>query len=176
MSPALLASLSDRLDRIGAATGRVVAWLGLALVLVTFLVVILRYLLDTGSIALQESALYLHATLFMLGAAWTLKIDGHVRVDVLYRHFSARGKAAVDLFGSLVFLLPTCGFLMWISLDYVEAAWRVHEASPEAGGLPFVYLLKTLIPVTALLLIVQGISQLLRSLGELLQPVDVSDG
>ncbi len=142
----------------------------------TFLVVLLRYLFNSGSIAMQESALYLHATLFMLGAAWTLKIDGHVRVDVLYRHFNARGKAAADLFGTLVFLLPTCGFLLWISLDYVEAAWRVHEASPEAGGLPFVYLLKTLIPVTALLLIVQGISQLLRHLGELLQPSDLPRG
>jgi len=176
MSPALLLSLSGRLDRISTAIGHSVAWLSLALVLVTFLVVMLRYLFDTGSIALQESALYLHATLFMLGAAWTLKIDGHVRVDVLYRHFSARGKAVADLFGTLVFLLPTCGFLLWISLDYVEAAWRVREASPEAGGLPLVYLLKTLIPVTALLLIVQGIGQILLRLSELLQPVDPSNG
>ncbi len=176
MSPASLLSLSGRLDRISAAIGHSVAWLSLALVLVTFLVVILRYLFDTGSIALQESALYLHATLFMLGAAWTLKIDGHVRVDVLYRRFSARGRAVADLFGTLVFLLPTCGFLLWISLDYVEAAWRVREASPEAGGLPFVYLLKTLIPVTALLLIVQGISQILLRLSELLQPVDPHNG
>jgi TRAP-type mannitol/chloroaromatic compound transport system permease small subunit len=176
MSSATLLSLSDRLDRISTAIGRATAWLGLALVLVTFLVVLLRYLFNSGSIAMQESALYLHATLFMLGAAWTLKIDGHVRVDVLYRHFSTRGKAAADLLGTLVFLLPTCAFLLWISLDYVEAAWRVHESSPEAGGLPFVYLLKTLIPLTALLLIVQGISQLLRRLGELLQPAEPPHG
>ena len=171
-----LLSLSDRLDRISTVIGLNVAWLGLGLVLVTFLVVIVRYLFDSGSIALQESALYLHATLFMLGAAWTLKIDGHVRVDVFYRHFSARGKAIADLVGTLIFLLPTCGFLLWISQDYVDAAWRVREASPEAGGLPFVYLLKTLIPITALLLILQGISQLLRRLGELLQPVGSSRG
>ncbi|TCK16945.1 TRAP-type mannitol/chloroaromatic compound transport system permease small subunit [Thiogranum longum] len=176
MSASVLLSLSDRLDRISTTLGRATAWLGLALVLVTFMVVVLRYLLDSGSIAMQESALYLHATLFMLGAAWTLKIDGHVRVDVLYRHFSARGKAAADLFGTLVFLLPTCTFLLWISLDYVEAAWRVREASPEAGGLPFVYLLKTLIPATGFLLIVQGISQLLRRLGELLQPGELPHG
>ncbi len=143
--------------------------------LVTFLVVVIRYLFDSGSIAMQESALYLHATLFMLGAAWTLKIDGHVRVDVLYRHFGSRGRAAADLFGTLVFLLPTCGFLLWVSLDYVAAAWRVYEGSPEAGGLPFVYLLKTLIPVTAGLLIVQGISQLLRCISELMPPVERPD-
>jgi len=176
MSSASLLSLSDRLDRVSTTIGRNVAWLGLGLVLVTFVVVIVRYLFDSGSIALQESALYLHATLFMLGAAWTLKIDGHVRVDVLYRHFSARGKATADLFGTLIFLLPTCGFLLWISQDYVAAAWRVREASPEAGGLPFVYLLKTLIPVTVLLLILQGISQLLRRLGELLLPAGSSHG
>lgn len=176
MSATTLVALSDRLDRISTGLGRATAWLGLALVLVTFMVVVLRYLLDSGSIAMQESALYLHATLFMLGAAWTLKMDGHVRVDVLYRHFSARGKALADLFGTLVFLLPTCLFLLWISLDYVEAAWRVHEGSPEAGGLPFVYLLKTLIPVTALLLILQGLSQLLRRVGELLQPVNPPHG
>jgi len=169
-----LVGLSDHLNRFSTVIGHGVAWLGLGLVLVTFLVVMQRYLFDSGSIALQESALYLHATLFMLGAAWTLKIDGHVRVDVLYRHFSTRGKAAADLFGTLVFLLPTCGVLLWISLDYVEAAWHVREASPEAGGLPFVYLLKTLIPATLLLLILQGISQLLRRLGELLQPADSS--
>ena len=176
MSPASLVSLSDRLDRVNAAIGRGAAWLGLGLVLVTFLVVVLRYLFDSGSIALQESALYLHASLFMLGAAWTLKIDGHVRVDVLYRHFSARGKALADLFGTLAFLLPTCIFLLWISLDYVDAAWRVREGSPEAGGLPFVYLLKTLIPATALLLILQGASQLLRRLAELLQPAESPHG
>ncbi len=176
MSPATLLSLSDRLDRISTNIGRASAWLALALVLVTFLVVVLRYQFDAGSIAMQESALYLHATLFMLGAAWTLKIDGHVRVDVLYRHFNNRGRAIADLLGTLVFLLPTCGFLLWVSLDYVEAAWRVREGSPEAGGLPFVYLLKTLIPVATLLLIVQGISQLLRRLGELLRPTDAADG
>ncbi len=169
MSPATLLALSDRLDRISTAIGRAGAWLALGLVLVTFLVVVLRYQFDTGSIALQEAALYLHAALFMLGAAWTLKLDGHVRVDVLYRHFGARGQAIADLFGTLAFLLPTCAFLLWISLDYVEAAWRVREGSPEAGGLPYVYLLKTLIPVASLLLAIQGLSQLLRRAGELAQ-------
>jgi len=176
MSPATLLSLSDRLDRISTGIGRTTAWLTLALVLVTFLVVVMRYQFDAGSIALQESALYLHAAAFMLGAAWTLKIDGHVRVDVLYRHFGNRGRAFADLIGTLLFLLPTCAFLLWVSLDYVEAAWRVREGSPEAGGLPFVYLLKTLIPAATLLLIAQGISQLLRRLGELLQAADGTDG
>ena len=142
-------------------------WLALALVLVTFAVVVLRYLFQFGSIAMQESILYLHASLFLLGAAYTLKRDGHVRVDIFYRGFTPRGKALVDLLGSLLLLLPVCSFLLWVSWDYVAGAWALREGSPEAGGLPFVYLLKTLIPLAAALLILQGVSQALASLGTL---------
>ena len=143
------------------------AWLALALVLVTFSVVVLRYLFEVGSIALQESILYLHASVFLLGAAYTLRVDGHVRVDIFYRHLSARGQAVVDLLGALLLLLPVCGFLLWISWDYAATAWSLREGSRETGGLPYVYLLKTLIPLAAFLLILQGISQMLASLAVL---------
>jgi TRAP-type mannitol/chloroaromatic compound transport system permease small subunit len=164
MSESTLKSISLRLDRIAELVGSAAAWLALALVLVTFAVVMLRYLFQLGWIAMQESILYLHASLFLLGAAYTLNRDGHVRVDILYRGFSARRKAMVDLLGSLFLLLPVCGFLLWTSWDYVATAWSIHEGSQEAGGLPYVYILKTLIPVAVLLLIVQGISQALYSL------------
>jgi len=117
---------------------------------------------------MQESILYLHAALFLLGAAYTLKRDGHVRVDIFYRGFTAKRKALIDLLGSLLLLLPVCSFLLWVSWDYVTAAWSIYEGSQEAGGLPYVYLLKTLIPVAVLLLILQGISQALSSLSILL--------
>jgi TRAP-type mannitol/chloroaromatic compound transport system permease small subunit len=164
MSQPTLKSLALRLERIAELVGSAAAWLALALVLVTFAVVMLRYLFQLGWIAMQESILYLHASLFLLGAAYTLNKDGHVRVDILYRGFSARRKAVVDLLGSLFLLLPVCGFLLWASWDYVATAWSIHEGSPEAGGLPYVYILKTLIPVAVILLIVQGISQALSSL------------
>ena len=164
MSASALKSLSERLDRIAELVGNTAAWLALALVLVTFTVVILRYLFQLGWIAMQESILYLHASLFLLGAAYTLKKDGHVRVDIFYRGFSAKGKALVDLLGSLLLLLPVCGFLLWTSWDYVTMAWSIYEGSQEAGGLPYVYLLKTLIPVAVVLLILQGIGQALISL------------
>jgi TRAP-type mannitol/chloroaromatic compound transport system permease small subunit len=164
MSQSTLKSLALRLERIAELVGSAAAWLALALVLVTFAVVMLRYLFQLGWIAMQESILYLHASLFLLGAAYTLNKDGHVRVDILYRGFSARRKAVVDLLGSLFLLLPVCGFLLWASWDYVATAWSIHEGSPEAGGLPYVYILKTLIPVAVILLIVQGISQALSSL------------
>ncbi len=163
-----LHTLSTRLDRLAETTGQASAWLTLLLVLVTFTVVVLRYVFQFGSIAMQESILYLHASVFMLGAAYTLKKDGHVRVDIFYRSFSAKHKALVNLLGSLFLLLPVCSFLLWASWGYVANAWSIHEGSGETGGLPYVYLLKTLIPLAAFLLILQGISQALASLGTLL--------
>ena len=163
-----LHTFSTRLDRLAETTGQASAWLTLLLVLVTFTVVVLRYVFQFGSIAMQESILYLHASVFMLGAAYTLRKDGHVRVDIFYRSFSAKHKALVNLLGSLFLLLPVCSFLLWASWGYVANAWSIHEASGETGGLPYVYLLKTLIPLAAFLLILQGISQALASLGTLL--------
>jgi len=139
-------------------------WLSLAMVIVTCLVVILRYVFDYSSIAMQETVMYLHASLFMLGAAYTWQQQGHVRVDVLYHKWPAAIKQRVDLLGTLFLLLPTCLFLLYISWDYVLMAWANGEKSHEAGGLPFVYLLKTLIVVLPILLLVQAVTNVLASL------------
>ena len=163
-------SLNRLLDSFAEWTGRLVSWLALLLVLVTFSVVVLRYGFNTGSISLQESILYLHASLFLLTGAYTLKQDAHVRVDIFYRGFSAENKAWVNLIGALFLLLPVCLFIGWISWDYVSAAWSLREGSRETGGLPYTYLLKTLIPLGIVLLALQGISQVLASLVILLDP------
>lgn len=168
MPSSRLHTFSTRLDRLAEITGQASAWLTLLLVLVTFTVVVLRYVFQFGSIAMQESIFYLHASVFMLGAAYTLRKDGHVRVDIFYRGFSAKRQALVNLLGSLFLLLPVCIFLLWSSWGYVATAWSIQEGSGEAGGLPYIYLLKTLIPLSALLLILQGISQALAGLGTLL--------
>ncbi len=160
----LLQAIADTLDRIAETTGRIIAWLTLAMVLTTATIVMLRYLFNSGSIALQESVSYMHATVFMLGAAYTLKHDGHVRVDIIYQKLSARGRAWIDLLGTLLLLFPVCLFMLYTSMDYVTAAWTIHEGSREAGGLDGVYLLKSAIPVMALLLLLQGCSLLLRNL------------
>ncbi len=149
-------------------TGEAIAWLTLAMVFTTFAVVVLRYGLEIGSIALQESVLYMHGCVFLLGAAYTLQLDGHVRVDILYRHMSERQRAVVDLLGTLLFLLPMCGFIAWIGWDYVLQAWRIREGSGEAGGLAYVYVLKTLLPVCTVLLALQGVAEALRAIGRLL--------
>jgi TRAP-type mannitol/chloroaromatic compound transport system permease small subunit len=133
------------------------------MVLVTFLVVVLRYGFDQGSIALQESVTYMHAMLFMLAAAYTLQRDGHVRVDIFYQGFSRRGRAWVDLLGTLVLLIPVCLFILASSWGYVTESWAVHEGSREAGGLPYVYWLKTLMVLMPLLLLLQGVVWLLRN-------------
>jgi TRAP-type mannitol/chloroaromatic compound transport system permease small subunit len=160
---ARLQYLADRLDQVAELTGRCIAWLTLATVLTAVSVVMLRYLFSSGSIALQEAVTYLHAAVFMLAAAYTLKHDGHVRVDIIYQKLSARGRAWVDLLGTLLLLFPVCLFMLFSSLDYVAAAWAIQEGSREAGGLDGVYLLKTAIPVSAMLLMLQGCAMLMRN-------------
>ncbi len=158
-----LLTLADFIDRVINWLGQWVAWLTLATVLVTFLVVVLRYVFETGSLALQESTSYLHACVFMLGAAYTLQHDAHVRVDIVYHKLSARQQAGIEIFGILMLLMPVCFFMLTVSYDYVAAAWSVMEGSQEAGGLDAVFILKTMIPVMAGLLILQGISLLIRN-------------
>jgi TRAP-type mannitol/chloroaromatic compound transport system permease small subunit len=156
------------IDELSEHTGRVIAWLTLGTVLLTFTVVVLRYGFDAGSIAMQEAVSYLHAGVFMLGAAYTLKHDGHVRVDIVYRRLSARGQALVNLLGTLLLLLPVCLYIMTSSWDYVAISWNLREGSQEAGGLNAVFLLKTAIPVMAVLLMLQGIAIAIHSLLQLL--------
>lgn len=155
---------ADRIDRLNAAIGRSVAWLCLFVVVVQFTVVVLRYVFGLGSIWLSESIIYGHATLFMLAAAWTLHEGGHVRVDVVFAELGPRKKALIDLGGSLLLLLPFMLVLGWFALPYVARSWSILETSPETSGIPAVFLLKTLIPLFALLMAMQGVAQAIRAL------------
>ncbi len=153
----------DIVDRFTESFGRLLAWLVLLMMLAMAAVVVLRYGLQMGSIALQESITYMHACLFMLGLAYTLKHNGHVRVDIFYQHFSARQRAWVNSLGGIIFLLPLCLFILGISWDFVVQSWTVREVSAEPGGIPAVFLLKTLLPVMAINLSIQGLTEVLRS-------------
>jgi len=166
----MLSRIIDKLEKFIDWSGRTVSWLTLALVLDTFLVVVLRYVFDSGSIAMQESITYIHATVFLVGMAYTLQLDGHVRVDIFYTHFSAKGKAWVDLFGACCFLLPFMLFISWISWEYIAASWSVHEGSREAGGLPGVFLLKSMILVMTTLLTLQALVQIYHAIQTIRQP------
>jgi len=154
------------IDRISIATGNAAAWLTLAMVVDTFLIVVLRYIFDFGAIWMQESLTWMHAAVFMLGAAYTLQDDGHVRVDIFYREMSDRHKAWVDLIGVLIFLFPLCGFFLYQSYSYVAAAWQFGEVSINAGGLPYpaVPLLKSILILMPVAVMLQGLSMLLRSI------------
>jgi len=163
MSPSHLDLIADRIDRLSAAVGRAVTWCLLFMVLAEFALVLMRYVLGVGSIWLQESVVYAHAALFMLAAAWTLSLDGHVRVDIFYADAAPRAKAVIDLCGALLLLLPFAVALVVLSLPYVARSWAILEASRETSGLPEVFLLKTLIPLFAALLALQGIAQALRA-------------
>jgi len=159
-----VAALVRWLDCFSEWTGRTVAWMTLLMVLGTFVVVVQRYVFNQGNTALQESIIYMHSLVFLLGAAYTLKHDGHVRVDIIYRPLGEKGKAWINLFGTLFLLLPVCIFIFWMSWDYVASSWSIKEASQESGGLAYRYLLKTALLVMPAMMILQGLAELLRSL------------
>ena len=165
---AMLLTIASKLVRIidsfTEMLGKMISWLTLLMVLLTFTIVVLRYGFNLGWIAMQESVLYFHGIVFMLGAAYTLKHDGHVRVDIFYQKFSLIQKAWVNLIGGLVLLMPVCFFIFFISINYVLAAWQIMERSSEAGGLPLVYLNKTLILTLAVTMVFQGLAEVLRNL------------
>lgn len=159
-----LASLARIIDAVNERVGRTIAWAALAMVLVQFTVVVLRYVFGFGSILMQESVIYLHAVLFMIGAGYTLLHDGHVRLDIFYRDASIRTKALVDLWGSIGLLIPVTVLIWWFSWPYVAGSWKVLEGSKETSGIHAVFLLKTVILVFAALMFAQGISLLVRSI------------
>jgi len=155
-------NLISRIDAISERSGKLVAYLSV-LMLVLMVGVVLVHGLKLNSNGLQESVIYLHSAIFLLGAAFTLKSDGHVRVDIFYRRFSEKTKAWVNSLGHIVFLLPFCVFMFFISWNLVSTSWRVMEISTEPGGIPAVFILKTLIPLGALTLGLQSIAEILRN-------------
>ena len=157
--------------RLAAAIEAPIRWVGalcglctLAVVVLTFGLVVLRYGFDTGSIATQELVLHLNPTPFLLGGAYALLRDAHVRVDILQQRWPPRTQRRAELAGLALLLLPFCAVLFWASLDYVAASWSLREGSREAGGLPGLYLVKSLIPAAAVLLALAGLARALRLL------------
>ena len=160
----MLEKLAAEIDRAINALGRTSAWLTLAMVLLMALIVVMRYLFRSGSISMQELVIYLNAMIFVFGAAYTLKEQGHVRVDIFYRNLSPQRQALVDLLGYVLFLFPSALFIFYVSWDYVAISWQIREGSAETSGLPFVYLLKSAILILPALLLVQGVSEICKSL------------
>ncbi|MGW8269004.1 MAG: TRAP transporter small permease subunit [Burkholderiales bacterium] len=159
-----LKRIANAIDLINDWIGRTLAWLTLGMVLVTFVVVLMRYVFGLGSTIMQESVVYMHATVFMVVAGYALVHNGHVRCDIFYGAASPRSKAIIDIIGTVIFLIPVCILVFWVSWPYAKASWAVLEGSPEGRmGIPAVFLLKTLILVFAGVLSLQAISLILQS-------------
>ncbi len=159
----VLHTIVRNIDVFTDYSGRILAWLCLFMASLTALIVLLRYGFSIGSIGAQETVIYMHGALFMLGASYTLKCGGHVRVDIFYQKFSVRTQAWINALGGIVFLLPLCVFIFGVSWNYVMVSWAIREVSPEPGGIPAVFLLKSLIPLMAVMLFCQGVAEVLRS-------------
>jgi TRAP-type mannitol/chloroaromatic compound transport system permease small subunit len=157
-----VSSVSCIIDTINKKIGEWVSYFTFLMAAITFTVVVLRYGFNLGWIAMQESVVYLHAAVFLLGSAYTLQHDGHVRVDVFYRGFSRKRKALVNLIGTLFLLLPMMVFITAVSWHYVFESWQTLEGSMESGGLPFLYVLKSFILLFSLTMFFQGVSEALK--------------
>ncbi|MBE8182452.1 MAG: TRAP transporter small permease subunit [Candidatus Portiera sp.] len=157
-----ISTICRYLEAINFNLGRTVAWLSLAMALIVFIVVVARYGFDSGSIKGQEAVIYMHAMLFMLCGAYCFQQGMHVRIDVFYAKMSPQRQTLVDILGTLLLLLPSCIFIFYISLDYVGASWSYRESSTEPGGLPYLYLLKTLLLLMPAVIFLQGITDLWR--------------
>lgn len=149
------------IEQLSEFTGKCVAWLALAMVVLMFSVVVLRYVFDLGWIGLQQSVTYLYGVFFLLGIAYTQKHNGHVRVDILYQQYPPKWQAIIDLVGTFVLLLPMCVFIFWVSWGFVALSWQSLESSDAAGGLPGIFILKSFLLLMPVLLALQGLAQAL---------------
>jgi len=155
--------LADKIDRWQERFGRGVSWLSLAMVVIVFADVISRYVFRVTSGAMQELEWYLFGTLYLLAAGYTLLHDEHVRVDILSSKLSPRRRAALDFVLFWVFFFPSCLLVIYTAWPFVKSAWSVWEGSPDPGGLPLRWLLKSMIIVGFVLLLLQGVSQTIKS-------------
>ena len=162
----MMLGIATAIDRMNAAVARVVKWLALVMVLVQFCIVIGRYVFGYNSIAAKESVLYMHATLFMLGAGYTLLVDKHVRVDVFYAKVSDASRRQIDIFGHVFLLIPSMLTLLYWSWPSVRNSWKILEGPISVGGIEAVFLLKSLIPAFCILILLQSVSLLVRLLHE----------
>ncbi|MBD3811025.1 MAG: TRAP transporter small permease subunit [Betaproteobacteria bacterium] len=162
-----LLALARAIDALTERIGRLVIWLVLVATLISAGNALARYLLGESSNAWLEIQWYLFGAMFLLAAGYTLKHNGHVRIDILYNRLSLRGQAWIDLAGGLLFLLPMAGLLMWLAWPMFHEAWVTHEMSPDAGGLVR-WPVKLLLPVGFALLALQGIAEIIKRIGVLL--------
>ncbi len=160
----LIIKLVAAIDQFSEITGRLVSWLTLFLVIFVTLNVTLRYAFNISFVFMEQLQWHLYALIFLLGASYTLRYNGHVRVDVIYQRLGKRMRAFINVLGCVFFLFPGCYLVIKTSIPFVESSWAMREGSADPGGLPARYLLKAVIPLAFTLLAVQGVSMFLKNL------------
>ena len=164
----ILKTLCRLIDTLNEWIGRGVAWVTLALVVVIFIDVVMRYLFNTSFVFTQELEWHLFAFIFLIGAGYTLLHDGHVRVDIIYQRLGLKGQAWINLLGVIFFLIPGCLMVMSTSWKFVVNSFMIMEGSPDPGGIPFRFIVKGCIPAGFFLLFIQGLSLAMHSLMQIL--------
>ncbi len=162
-------------DNFSDNLGYGVGWFTTLMVVVVFVNVLFRYVLGQSFLALQDLSWYVFGVIFMVGAAYTLRHDRHVRVDVVYVNLSPKAKVWVNLIGSLFFLVPLCILGIWVSWGFVERSWTLQETSPDAGGLDARYLAKAMMPVGFILIMIQGFSLFFKSILQLMGRMPIEE-
>jgi TRAP-type mannitol/chloroaromatic compound transport system permease small subunit len=163
-----LEKTADLIDKFNEIVGRFVSWIVVLLVLVVFGDVVMRYAFNTSFVFTQELEWHLFGFIFLMGAGYTLLNDQHVRVDVVYQRLTLRAQAWINVLGCLFFLFPGVVLLIYISLVFALESFRFMEGSPDPGGIPFRFIIKSCMPLGFLFFFVQGISMLIRNLGIIL--------
>jgi TRAP-type mannitol/chloroaromatic compound transport system permease small subunit len=151
------------LKKIISKTGKISSWFSLALVLLISTDVLLRYVFNFSTASLYEMEWHLFAIIFLLASPYTLQKNKHVRVDVFYNNFSKRTKNIIDLIGNIIFLIPFSFIIFYTSLPFVEDSYSILESSPDPGGLPYRFIIKSIIPIAFFLLMIQGILNTIKN-------------
>lgn len=155
----ILEKFVNFVDGLSDKIGHLVGWITTLMVLIVFYDTVMRYAFNKGNVALQELEWHLFAIIFLIGAAYTLKESGHVRVDILYVNLSKKTQAWIDFLGVFVLLIPFSVMVILSTKGFIMNSWAIREISPDPGGLPARYILKAMIPLGFSLLIVQGLSE-----------------
>ncbi len=171
-----LRKFEQTIHRLSGAFGWLAGWLCVAMIGVVFIDVIARYVFASGSIAMQEMEWHLFAAVFLLGAAYTMRENANVRVDIFYGRMGPRKKAVVDILGTLLFVIPMCSLILYSSYDFVAYSYQIQEVSPDPGGLPYRFAFKALLPLGYLLVLVQSLAVVSRNLRLLRGNIDANSG